>query len=160
MPDAAGPLILGVGNRFRRDDGLGAAAAEALAAQGFEALAADGDGATLAALWEGRDFVIALDAMRSGAAPGTIRRFDAHIEELPAACGFFNSHAFGLAQAVETTRALGRLPRRLLIFGVEGGDFGWGEALSAPVAAALERLCAAVIQEIKGDSSCVSASAS
>lgn len=142
------PVILGVGNRYRRDDGLGPAAAERLAALGFPAEAVDGDGATLTTLWEGRAFVIALDAMRSGAASGTIRRFDARKQELPRGCGFFNSHAFGLAEAVETARALNKLPEKLIIFGVEGGDFGWGEELSPPVAAALEELCAAVVAEI------------
>jgi hydrogenase maturation protease len=156
MPDSPtplilGPLILGVGNRYRRDDGAGAAAAEMLAVRGLDAHAVDGDGATLAALWEGRGTVILIDAMRSGLPAGRIRRIDAHAGELPADCGFFNSHAFGPAQAVETARALGKLPARLIIFGVEGGDFGWGEALSAPVAAALPELCAAVVNEaLKG----------
>ena len=147
MPSPSRPLILGVGNRYRRDDGVGAVAAERLAAQGLNGLAADGDGATLATLWEGHGAVIVIDAMKSGAAPGTVRRIDAHAGELPAACGFFNSHAFGLAQAVETARVLGKLPAKLIIFGVEGADFGWGEELSPAVAAALPDLCAAIAAE-------------
>lgn len=164
------PYILGVGNRFRRDDGVGPAAAEILAAQGVDALAVDGDGATLATLWEGRSTVIVIDAMQSGRSqrePGAIRRLDANAGELPHGCGFFNSHAFGLAQAVETARALGRLPPRLIIFGVEGDDFGWGEMLSPAVAAALPTVLAAVMTEIghyppaddKGNTPCGNGSA-
>ena len=47
-----------------------------------------------------------------------------------------STHEFGLGYAVETARALGRLPEALWIIGVEGKDFGFGEALSVPVARA------------------------
>lgn len=152
MSDAAPALlILGVGNRFRRDDGIGPAAAEALAARGLNAQAVDGDGATLMTLWDGQPRVIVIDAMRSAPGPatepGTVRRLDAHAAPLPHGCGFFNSHAFGLAEAVETARALGKLPPSLVIYGVEGGDFGWGEGLGDAVAAALPGLLAAVMAE-------------
>lgn len=146
-PLISAPLILGVGNRYRRDDGVGPMVAEALAERGLDALAVDGDGATLMGLWEdvesGRP-VIVVDATRSGAEPGTVRRLDAVATELPTGMGFFNSHAFGLAEAVETARSLGKLPASLIIHGVEGADFTLGEGLSEPVAAAAVALIEAI----------------
>lgn len=164
---AADPLVIGVGNRFRRDDGAGPAAVDALLqtlreTPAAEIIAVDGDGATLATLWEDRATVIVIDAVRSGGVPGSIRRIDAGAGPLPTGCGFFSSHAFGLAEAIETARALGKLPPRLTVYGVEGGDFGWGESLSPAVAAALPRLCAAVLAEIsrKDEATCSNGSVS
>ena len=37
-----------------------------------------------------------------------------------------STHAFGVGDAVELARALGRLPRRVVVYGVEGADFAAG----------------------------------
>ena len=65
---------------------------------------------------------------------------DAVAEPLRANVFRQSSHQFGLADAVETARALGRLPRRLIVVGVEGERFGFGEGLTPAVAAAIDRV--------------------
>ena len=140
-------LILGIGNRFRRDDGVGPAVADRLAALGIPAQEHSGEGAGLIDAWSGAARVVVVDATQSGAAPGTIARLDAVDAAPPRGLFRYSSHLFGLAEAVETARALGRLPENLVIWGIEGAEFGFGDTLTPVVAAAAE----AVAQRIAAD---------
>jgi len=131
-------LLIGIGNAWRRDDGAGPAVAERLAGHpGLRTLILPGEGSEVIEAWRGLDHVIVVDAMRSGAAVGTIRRFDAASVSLPAGEFPSLSHRFGLAEAVEMARILGRLPARLDIWGIEAGDVGQGPGLSPEVEAAV-----------------------
>jgi hydrogenase maturation protease len=69
----------------------------------------------------------------SGAAPGTIRRFDASAQPLPKDAFRCSTHAFGVARAIELSRALGELPRSLVVYGIEGKNFAAGVGLSPEV---------------------------
>src|SRR3989338_4025301 len=112
--------IVGVGSPFG-DDRLGWVAAESL--QRSSAVNAlepgrivisilDRPGAMLLAHCHDADHVIVMDAVRSGAVPGTRHRLsvsDLAGSRLPA-----TSHGFGVAAALELARVLGGLPDRLL----------------------------------------------
>jgi len=124
-------LHVGIGNPWRRDDGIGPWLAAALAAEGRRAVPHPGDGAALMELFATASDIVLIDATRSGLSPGTLTRFDATVERLPAETFHYSTHRFGLAEAVETARALGQLPRRLIVYGIEGADFSAGEGLSA-----------------------------
>ncbi len=141
-------LVIGIGNRDRGDDAVGPAAAERLAARGIPALEHSADGAALLELWDGHRRVILIDAMRSGEQPGTIRRFDAWRECLPKGAFGISSHLFGPVEAVETARALDRLPSCLLVFAIEGEAYGFGEPLSPAVDRALDTVVERVVEEI------------
>ena len=85
---------------------------------------------------DGADEIVLVDAVSSGAPPGTVHSFDASAEPLPAVLfGASSTHALGLAEAVELARSLGRLPGRVLVYGVEGGTFAYGKGLSPEVEA-------------------------
>jgi hydrogenase maturation protease len=56
-------------------------------------------------------------------------------------------HAVGVAEAIELARCLGRLPARVVVFGVEGDCFETGSSLGVNVRAAIEPLAAAVRAE-------------
>lgn len=140
-------LVLGIGHPFRGDDAAGPRVAQALAGTpGLNALEHHGEGADLMERWQGHDPVVIVDAMVSGAAPGTVRVWDAIAEPLPARLFPKGSHLFGLAEAVEMARMLGRLPPRLTVYGIEGATFSLGAPMSAEVAAAVNR----VVAEIAG----------
>ena len=80
-----------------------------------------------------------VDAVRSGAAPGTSTASTVADRPLPAGLRSSTStHAVGIGEAIELARALGRLPRRLVVYGVEGRRFDAGAALSPDVAAAVD----------------------
>ena len=143
-------LIVGVGNAFRRDDAAGLAAATRLHGllPAIRVLAREGDLASLLDDWRGADAVIVVDATSSGSEPGTIRRYDAHERPLPAAFTRSSTHSFGIAEAVELARALGRLPARVVVFGIEGRDFTPGDALSPDVEAAVDEVVRRVTAEV------------
>jgi len=148
-----GPLVIGVGNPYRRDDGIGHTVAKRLRSSASVRLAvveASGEGAALMDLFEASPWVMLIDAISSGASPGTVVRVDAVQETLPHRLFRFSSHAFGVGQAVELARALGRLPQRLTIFGVEGADFTEGLGLSPEVAQVVEQVVGFVLAEASG----------
>ena len=142
-------LVIGVGNAMRRDDAAGLAAARCVRAAGIDALEACGDLSSLPDCWEDRTQVIIVDAVRTGAAPGTLHRFDAAAGPLPALFARGSTHAFGVAEAVELARVLGRLPQALVVYGIEGGDFSPGEGLSPAVQRAVEQAAARIQAEVR-----------
>lgn len=143
--------IIGIGNDYRRDDGAGREVARRLrhsASPDAEILEETGEGASLLETWRGAERVILLDAVRSGAAAGTIHRIEAQTDPLPAFFSRRSTHAFGIAEAVELARALNQLPPSLVIFGIEGERFDAGVGLSPAVEKAVAEVSARVRQEI------------
>jgi hydrogenase maturation protease len=132
-------VIIGLGNEFRHDDAVGLFAARRL--HGVEHQADVGD---LIASWEGLESVILIDAVSSGAAPGTIHRLDVTDSPVPRELFKNSTHALGLADAIELSRALGTLPHEVLIYGIEVRDTTAGIGLSPEVATALEALIASL----------------
>ena len=55
------------------------------------------------------------------------------------------SPPFGLGEVIELARSLGRLPRELIVFGIEGASFGLDLELSAPVAARVDEVADEVL---------------
>jgi hydrogenase maturation protease len=53
----------------------------------------------------------------------------------------------GVIEAVQLGKALGRMPSRLRIFGIEGEDFSFGEGLTPAVESAVAGLVERVIRE-------------
>jgi hydrogenase maturation protease len=113
-----------------------------------EVLEREGEPTSLIDSWEGAHAVWLVDAVSSGAEPGTVHRLDASEHELPAALFRASTHHLGLAEAVELARAVGRLPRRTIVYGIEGSSFETGEVLSDEVEAAAARVAEAVRKEV------------
>jgi len=145
--------VIGVGNRYRRDDGVGPWVVDRLQAAGHAAVEHSGEGAGLIELFEGREMVVLVDAAMSGAAAGTVHRFDAAERAIPKSFFRYSSHLFGVAEAVEMARALGRLPARVLVLGIEGADFSHGDRLSPEVAVAAESVVGLIRVEFEHDPS-------
>ena len=57
-------------------------------------------------------------------------------------------HGGGLQTAIALSRVLGCLPATLIVYGIQGVDFGWGTGLSAGVAAAAADLAVAVLTDL------------
>lgn len=144
-------LVIGIGNPFRQDDAVGPIVVRRIKRR-LPILAAvehSGEGASLVELWKRAGAVIVIDCVCSGAAPGTIHRFDANRQSLPGQAFRTSTHGFGLGEAVEMARALGRLPRRLVIYGIEGKAFGNGRKLSAAVDRAVPTAVRNVLKEVR-----------
>jgi hydrogenase maturation protease len=145
-------VVIGVGNPLRGDDAAGVVVAERLrprVPEGVEVVACDEEPSRLMDAWEGADSVVLVDTVSSGAPPGTLHRFDAGEVAVPARTFRSSTHAIGIAETIELARALGRLPRRVRVYGVEAGGFATGAALTAAVEAAVVPLVAAVLHDLE-----------
>lgn len=135
-------MVIGLGNPFRRDDAAGLEAARRI--RNAESHVLPVGGLELLDLWDGVDEVVVIDAMRSGRPPGSIRVFDALAELSDVSEGFGSTHGLGLLSAIGLGGELGRLPHRLVVYGIEAGDVAPGVELSPAVVAAVERVVAEV----------------
>ncbi len=94
--------------------------------------------------------MILVDAVRGGGRPGEIYRFPVHESPLPAELfPTASSHAWGVAQAVALGRVLKQLPPYLVVYGIEGRNFGLGQELSPAVAEAIPEAARRIRQEIE-----------
>src|ERR1039458_8817557 len=147
-----GIVVIGVGNEYRSDDGAGIAVARRLRAlfpAGVTILEESGEGAALMQAWQGASWVMLVDAVRSGAPPGTIHRLDARAAPLPMGFFHYSTHAFSVAEAVELARSLDELPAHLVVYGIEGADFAAGVELSPAVEQAVEAVVERLAQEAR-----------
>jgi hydrogenase maturation protease len=152
-------LVVGLGSTDRGDDAVGPAVAGRVATLGLpqvEVLVHE-DPTDLIELWAGRSMAVVVDALSSGAPAGTVSVLETGADggRLPetawAATGRGGTHAFGLATAVELARALGRLPDRLAVIGVEASAFDVGAPLSPDVEAAIPEAVTAVVEALGGE---------
>jgi len=144
-------LVAGIGNPDRGDDGFGAAVIARLRGHvpaGVRLLACSGDVLGLIDEWDGFDAVVLVDAAAPIARPGRVHRLDLAGGPLPIAWSPPSTHSFGLGETVELARRLGRLPRRLVAYLVEGERFATGAALSPLVARAVETVAEQIVLEL------------
>ena len=153
QPPKPTTLVIGIGNEERGDDAVGLLIARRLAALGLDGVSViteQREGLALIDAWEraGAAQVILIDAVISGAPPGTVRRLPVDAEPLPLLDARTTSHSLGVAQAVELARTLGRLPVSLVVYAVEGRQFTLGAPPSPEVARAIDQAVDAIRAEI------------
>jgi hydrogenase maturation protease len=142
-------LLIGIGNEYRGDDDAGLAAMRALKAKGLPGMLfkeCTGDGADLIETWRKEQMVILIDAVSSGAPPGTVYRFDALTQPMLNRYSFHSTHAFGVVEAIELARALHLLPPCLIIYAIEGKNFATGMGLSPEVEKAVQQVVERISQ--------------
>jgi hydrogenase maturation protease len=131
-----------LGHPDRGDDAVGPLVAERLRAAGATLLDCNEDPTRLVDAWDGLELVVIVDAVHSGAAPGTVHRFEPGDRPLPSEIRFASTHAFSIADALALAHALGRAPRGVLVLGVEGAAFALGDPMTPAVEAAVPRVAA------------------
>jgi len=101
--------------------------------------------------WAGADDVIVIDAVVTGASAGTVHVWEGGVWGGGQAPVFETSrgstHGLGLAEAIELGRALGRLPAKLQIYGIEGNAFEVGSAASPEVERGVEEVVRQITRE-------------
>jgi hydrogenase maturation protease len=131
-------VVIGIGNPWRRDDGIGPAVADAInrgTGAPVAVVVLDGEPGRLLECWHGADVAVVVDAVRADDPPGTVRIFGTGPCPPVARA---SSHAFGITDAIELGRRLDQLPGRLIGIGVVGADFAHGQRLTPAVAAVVE----------------------
>jgi hydrogenase maturation protease len=141
-------VIIGIGNEYRRDDGLGPRVIAELidrqpvdpALAGVDLRVSDGESLAMLSLWAGAELAVVVDAVRdSRDHAGRIRELvledgdEVDLTGRPST----GTHDIGFGDTVALGRALGRMPHRLVIIAVTGREFGFGPEPTASVAAAV-----------------------
>jgi hydrogenase maturation protease len=150
-------LVLGVGNLDRGDDAAGRAVARNLRGVLPTHITVDeaaGEATDLFGKLENAATAFLIDACTSGAAAGSIHRFDVSQAPLPQGEFGVSTHGFGLHEAIELARALGQLPPRCVVYPIEGASFATGAALSSSVATAVAEVASRLRAELIGDEDC------
>jgi aldose 1-epimerase len=87
--------------------------------------------------WDGADLAIVVDAVRSGAPPGTLTLdwlgVPGGLDPQPGDSRSPSTHGLGVADVYRLARAIGQAPPLVAVVGIEGQDFSHGEGLSAAV---------------------------
>lgn len=143
--------IIGIGNEYRGDDGVGRLVARRLAermAEGAAIYESSGETLSLMDLWQGASMVILVDAAEATNAAGTVHRLDASEEALPSTIFPASTHAFSVAEAIELARSLGRLPETVIVYAIEGAGFGHGLGLTPEAERGAGEAVERILQEL------------
>ena len=98
-------------------------------------------------LLDGCGTLILIDAVSSGAAPGTIHRLEWPSPRLMTLRPG-STHDLGPAAALQLAAALDLLPARVVLYGLEAGGFRSCPILTEAMAAAVPRLVREILDEI------------
>jgi len=149
-------VVAGIGNELRGDDGVGPEVARRVSAttgslgdgRQIEQLGPFASPLELLGNWDGAELAVVVDAVHAEAEPGAliVTEIDtraAHDDR--GGLGGASTHGIGLAGVLRMARALGEAPRRVVLVGVVGEDFGVGCGLSLATRSAVERARHAVL---------------
>jgi len=145
-------LVLGIGNPYMSDDGIGPRVARQLLRESGlppDVTIVDGgtQGLGLLSLLEGVERLLVVDAVNSGCAAGTVVRLAG--DRVPRAIRVkFSMDEAGLSDLLAAAELLGHIPREIVLWGMQPGVLEFGEQLSPPVAARFETLVTHVLAEL------------
>lgn len=146
-------LVLGIGNVLLSDEGVGVRAIDELQKQyrfseNIELLDGGTSGIELLPYIQHRDYVIIIDAIKSGHAPGTVVRVEG--EDVPARFRTrISPHQLGLSDLLATAKISGNMPKNLILFGIEPKSMDLTLDLSPEVRDSLHRLLEVVVEELR-----------
>jgi hydrogenase maturation protease len=142
--------VIGLGNTYRRDDGVGVAVAAAigdLALPNVSVVTGIAEPTGLLEAWSGARLAIVIDAaVTPASAPGRIRRCT--LDDLTAASEGLSSHSVDVRGAHALGRALERAPDALVVLTVEVADTGHGTGMTPQVARAVPEMVQMALAEI------------
>jgi hydrogenase maturation protease len=145
-------LILGVGNPFRRDDGIGPAVIQRLQTgthlEGIDLLDGGTDGLSLIDDIQGYEKVLVVDAVDMGGQPGDIRVFTPDEASLTIQADALSTHGFGLAEVLALMQTLNMCPD-LRIIGIQAKDVTFGEGMSPEVSSRIDDILELVKEAIE-----------
>ena len=143
-------VIIGLGNRWCSDDGIGLELVDAVAACHIEAIECrafeSADALTLAhEMLELDAPCLIVDCADMGEEPGSSRYFSESDVKLGSAR---STHGFGIAEALPLVRALG-FTHAVNIFGVQPYSMAMAQGCSSPMRAELSNLLESLLEHIQ-----------
>jgi hydrogenase maturation protease len=152
-------LLLGVGNPLLGDDGVGLALLEELTAvpePGVEYVDGGTQGLALLGRIAGKRALLIVDAVKTGAAPGTVHALQGTAAMERAGRGATTAHETNAGELLAAAALLGVAPAEIAIVGVEPERLQIGMGLTDAVRRALPEAAArarCVIAEMAGSAS-------
>lgn len=144
--------IIAVGNSFYGDDGVGAAVLQEIEARGAfpgaRLVDLQTDALALVDELEPGAPNIVIDAADMGLEPGQYAAFRPSEVRLRIRSDHLSLHGFGLAEAFGLAAQLGRMPRDVLVVGVQPGRVEINKGLTECVAAAVPEVIALIQAEV------------
>jgi hydrogenase maturation protease len=141
-------LIVGCGNPAAGDDSAGLEIVRRLSELGgcgCDLRAETAPGVALLDVFPLAEVILFVDAVTSGGVPGTLYLTSLPSNELELkSLGSLSGHGWGLAEALELARALGRTIPRLFLLGIEAGAVAQGAQRSP----AVDQAIALVVERI------------
>jgi len=150
MPERT--VVLGLGNVLHADDGAGAQVIQRLREDaGVPEKVSLIEGGTLGLellpyIWDCTHLIV-VDAVDVGQVPGTVVRMSG--EELNSLPGNSSVHQLGVSDLLVALRVLARRQPEVVLLGVQPATTDWSTDLSPSVAAAIDSLVDAAIQELR-----------
>jgi hydrogenase maturation protease len=142
-------LVIGIGNEMRGDDAAGLLAAmklRELRPEGITVKSCCRDGSTLLILWEGYDDVILIDAISGEEPAGSVHVIDMHTTEYTEEIFRASSHSIGLFETIKLAGYVGKVPERLILYGIGGNNFTVGDEPSPEVVAGVDRVVSMILE--------------
>jgi len=145
-------VVLGLGNRLRRDEGLGVCALERLYQRytlppGVQLVDGGVLGLELLAYVESARRLLVLDAALTDGEPGSILRLED--DQVPAYLGMRASpHDIGLPDLLAVARLRGRGPESIVLLGMQPETIALGWGLTSAVASRLNDLIEAAVDQL------------
>ncbi len=145
--------ILGIGNILLMDEGAGVRVIEKLLAayhmpDDVEVIDGGTMGLELLPYIEDKENVIIVDVVKSGNPPGTIVRLEG--KDVPV---FLSSkispHQLGLSDLLAVAQITDRMPRHIVLIGIEPERIDTGLDLSGTIQSGIDTLVAMVIKELE-----------
>lgn len=147
--------VFGIGSPFG-DDQVGWKVIELLKQQLFirqlssdflQLECCDRPGIRLIEMMRNANSVFLIDAMKSGAAPGTLKRYQN--AEIDSSHGYLSTHGIGITETLQLGRALNDLPKQIILYGIEIGEITSETNLSVAVEQAAINLAPCLANELE-----------
>ena len=145
-------VVLCIGNLLLSDEGVGVHVAHELIhmnlPQGVSVVEGGTDGFRLLNVITDVDRLIVVDAIKGGASPGSIYRFDINeVKNCPS--GFKTSvHQIGILEVINLSGLIGKTPHTTVI-GIEPKSLEMGMELSPEIKEKVPRIIELIFEEIK-----------
>lgn len=144
--------LLGLGNLMRTDDAVGMLTLRSLTEDRrlppeVHVIEGGALGLDLLDSLRGISHLLALDAVDTGVAPGTLVRFEG--DELASLPVSKSVHLLGFSDLIGVLHLMGAAPAEVVLLGVQPESTDWGTALTPPLEAARKELVQAALQQIR-----------
>jgi hydrogenase maturation protease len=147
--------IFAVGNSFYGDDGIGVAVLDTIRDGGIfpgaELRDVQTDALALLEYLADGQLNVIIDAANMGQEPGTVAGFHPEDVTMKIKSDHLSMHGFGLAETFNMAKQLDRMPKDVLIIGVEPARIEINQGLTDVVAASIPQVISIIQAEVEPD---------